>query len=148
MVGRVALGLIVVPPAVAALRAGAAGRRARAALLTLVTVVVLVVAPLLLVASIAVPEGSLPPDDLEGRLPAGYGVVGHDVQCGSGGCWREYDVRGPAGTTADGAARALRDSGAEGCVRNSRLPDLRRRCTTVSVRGDLVRVEVGLTSGL
>src|SRR5690348_10997596 len=35
-------------------------------------------------------------------LPAGVTVVGEDMRCGSGGCWRELELRGPVDVQVEG----------------------------------------------
>lgn len=89
-------------------------------------------------------EGALPPDDVRDRLPAGLRVADQEQSCGSGGCYREYTVRDVGGAPGAAVADRLRAEGFDGCRRRIWVPDLRRRCTDLSVARDGVRVAVSL----
>lgn len=99
---------------------------------------------LLVAEALLADEGALPPDDLPGRLPAGVEITQQDRSCGSGGCWRDYTVRDVGGAAAGTVADRLRATDLDGCRRSIWWPDLRQRCTHVSVTGDRVLVSVYL----
>jgi len=97
---------------------------------------------LLLGEALLADEGDPPSDDLQGRLPARIEIVRRDESCGSGGCARVYALRDVGGAPAGVVAGRLRATGLDGCRRSIWWPDLRRRCTSVSVIGDGVLVSV------
>lgn len=141
MIGTV---LLIVAPAVCG---AVAVRRGRLGAVTAVTgwfcAAVLVVVVLVGQALFA-GEGALPPDDVRDRLPAGLRVAAQERSCGSGGCFREYTVRDVAGAPGTAVAERLRAAGVDGCRRRVWVPDLRRRCTDVSVGSDEAKVSVSL----
>ena len=60
-----------------------------------------------------VDESAMPPASVLPTLPDGARVVGQDMGCGSGGCWRELTVEAPAGMSGEElAARVLPDGSA------------------------------------
>lgn len=140
------LALLVVPVVGGAIQVSR-GRRSRlsAAVLVIgclgVSAMVLV---LLAAQALLADEGALPPDDLRSRLPAWVEIAQQDRSCGSGGCRRDYTVRDVGGAAAGIIADKLRATDLDGCRRSIWWPDLRQRCTYVSVTGDRVLVSVYL----
>ena len=79
---------------------------------------------LLVIDEAAVPPASAAPD-----LPAPVTATHRGVKCGSGGCWREWTLRGPEGTSGTELADSL-DLADERCSARSLL-DRRVVCTWV-----------------
>ncbi|OIH92475.1 hypothetical protein BIU90_11385 [Curtobacterium sp. MCBA15_001] len=67
-------------------------------------------------------EGDTPPASVV-ALPSGSEVVGDDVECGSGGCWRLLTVRPPTEMTAEFLANEL-EHRMSGTVCDPRTVDL------------------------
>lgn len=89
---------------------------------------------------LAVDEEAVPASSDVPALPAGVTVTHEDVQCGSGGCWRELRLRGTGGQSAAEIAAGV-GLQHETCQARSLL-DRRRVCSGVSVIGDDVRLYV------
>ncbi|WP_147264093.1 hypothetical protein [Desertihabitans brevis] len=118
------------------------------------TIAVLSACAVGLAAAVAAPvlwlqvdEMAVPPAAELAPLPAGVTVVADEVQCASGGCWRELTVDGSEGGSeaelaagvgaALGLPTGIDGEPGESCHARSWL-DLRRVCTGVGVRrGDV-----------
>jgi hypothetical protein len=72
-------------------------------LLVLVTAIAIVRYGLLILSAT---EGDTPPASVV-ALPSGSEVVGDDIECGSGGCWRLLTVQPPSEMTAEDLATEL-----------------------------------------
>ena len=134
-------------------RYGARVRRAmviRVAVLVLVLVMLWLVVP---VVRLAVDEGSVPSNRAARAVPAGVEVVAAEVQCGSGGCWRDLTLRWLDHPAADLRARlGLPPGGMTQRCRAASLVDRRYACVGVDEtltpqpgRSDLLRIEVWWT---
>lgn len=118
--------------------------------LVLVLVTLWLVVPLL---RLAVDEGSVPSNRAAQAVPAGVEVVTAEVQCGSGGCWRDLTLRWPEHSADELRARLALPSGStvQRC-RPASLLDRRHACVGVDETlapepggSDLLRVEVWWT---
>lgn len=89
---------------------------------------------------LAVDEAAVPPRSDVPALPAGVRVIDEQVQCGSGGCWRELTLAGPANESPTQIAAGLGLSH-ETCSPRS-LVDRREVCRGVTVTGGKVRLYV------
>ncbi len=107
------------------------------AAVVLAVIAVIVIAPTLW---LAVDEAAVPPRSDVPALPAGVRVVDRAVKCGSGGCWRELTLTGPANETPTQVAASLGLSH-ETCSPRS-LVDRRKVCRGVTVTGGKVRLHV------
>ena len=119
----------------------------RAAVLVLVLVMLWCVVPLV---RLAVDEGSVPSNGAARIVPAGVVVINAEVQCGSGGCWRDLTLRWPDHSAIDLRTRlGLPPGGTTQRCRAASLVDRRYACLGVDEtlapqpdRSDLLRVEV------
>ncbi|GAA2757229.1 hypothetical protein [Actinopolymorpha rutila] len=103
----------------------------------LVGLVVVLFAP---VAWLAVDEAAVPPRSDVPALPAGVRVADEAVKCGSGGCWRELTLTGPANESPSQIAADL-GLPRETCGPRS-LFDRREVCRGVNVADGKVRLYV------
>ena len=53
------------------------------------------------VLSLVFDEGAVPASSDVPPLPAGVSVVGEEIDCGSGGCWRELTLQGLEGRSPE-----------------------------------------------
>jgi len=100
-------------------------------------VAVLLAAP---VVALEFDEAAVPPSSDVPALPAGVTIAGEEVQCGSGGCWRELRLRGPEGLTPAEVAASVGPP-YETCSARSLL-DRRTVCSGIDVHGDDVVLHV------
>ena len=93
------------------------------------------------VVALEVDESAVPPSRAAPDLPPGVTVAGEEVQCGSGGCWRDLRLHGPADRTP---AELLADVGlADWTCGAVGLLDRRTVCSQAHLRGeDVVLVVV------
>ena len=129
------------------------GARVRRRTLIRTEVLVLVLVTLWLVIPVlrlAVDEGSVPSNRAARAVPAGIEIVTAEVQCGSGGCWRDLTLQWPDHSAAELRAKLGLPPGSTGqrCGPASLL-DRRYACVGVDESltpqpggSDLVRVEV------
>ena len=82
-------------------------------------------------------EAGVPPLS-DARLPAGATVRHEEIQCGSGGCWRELTLDGLPGNSSEERAASIGHPH-ETCRARS-LIDRRRVCTGVTVVGQRIRL--------
>ncbi|MFD2080113.1 hypothetical protein SAMN05421678_10554 [Actinopolymorpha cephalotaxi] len=108
-----------------------------ATVVAFLAVAVVFVAP---VIWLAVDEAAVPPRSDVPALPTGVRVVDEQVQCGSGGCWRELTLAGPANESPTEIAASL-GLRRETCSPRS-LVDRREVCRGVNVTGGNVRLYV------
>lgn len=84
---------------------------------------------------LALDESAVPPSSDLPSLPEGVSADHQGVQCGSGGCSREWTLSGMSSTTSDELADSLGVPG-DGCAARSLL-DRREVCSSVlSVGGE------------
>ncbi|RYY06888.1 MAG: hypothetical protein EON55_22390, partial [Alphaproteobacteria bacterium] len=116
----------------------------------LVLLTLWLVVPLL---RLAVDESSVPSDRAAQALPAGAQIVTAELQCGSGGCWRDLTLRWPDHSATELRAKLGLPPGStvQRC-RPASLLDRRYACVGVDETlapqpggPDLVRVEVWWT---
>jgi hypothetical protein len=100
-----------------------------------VLVAVLLLAP---VAWLAIDESAVPPTSDMPSLPVGVAVAHNEVLCGSGGCWRELALTGPAHQSRAETAANL-DLSHETCSARNLL-DRREVCNWVDVVDKRVRL--------
>lgn len=104
-----------------------------------VGVLLLGVAALTLAAPVlwlVVDEAAVPPTSDLPSLPAGVSADHQGVDCGSGGCWREWTLSGLSSTDEDDDVAGALDIAGDGCAARSLL-DRRQVCTSVrTVRGE------------
>lgn len=120
------------------------------AVLALVLVTLWLVVPLL---RLAVDEGSVPSNRAAKAVPTGVEIVSAEVQCGSGGCWRDLTLRWPEHSTTELRTRlGLPPPGTAQRCRPASLLDRRHACVGVDESLtpqpgglDLLRVEVWWT---
>ncbi len=86
-------------------------------------------------------ETSVPPRDDLPDLPAGLDIADETEGCGSGSCYREFDVVGDDGATPESILAQL--PAEEECSAHS-LVDWRPLCVGYRIRGDEVRGYVSL----
>ena len=98
-------------------------------------------------------EGSVPSNRVAQAVPAGVEVVDAEVQCGSGGCWRDLTLRWPDHSAIDlRTSLGLPPGGTTQRCRAASLVDRRYACVGVDEvltpqpgRSDLLRIEVWWT---
>jgi hypothetical protein len=97
--------------------------------------VVFVATPLLW---LTVDETAVPSLDDMPPLPVGVAVAQQEVHCGSGGCWREVTLTGPANQSPPQLAASV--GPAREICRARGLLDRREVCRGVQVSGEKVRL--------
>ncbi|WP_405010329.1 hypothetical protein [Kitasatospora sp. NBC_01539] len=111
------------------------------AVLRVHAVVVTAVAPLC--ALVLFTGADVPPPAVVPSVPPGFTLGEQGVGCGSGSCWREAAVAGPAGMPSEEVVRrlGLQD---DHCHANGWLLDRRPLCTGAVINGGSIRLYVSL----